>query len=399
MKLTKKDGVYHVSFKTAAGKRRTISTKQSDREQALAVVKQSGIAEMERAAIAGKLSREVVGRILTGKRMTLAKAVEPYRDWMKSRGRAPKTIQENTITLTAWMRDMKIESFPPTAVTGSHIAGWINDADKARGQGSRKVALGHIRTLFAFFCSNGWVSADPSQAVGIDHSVLSHDQKEPAQRQPFTPAELDRLTAYLCAELEVIGQDMARVEQASEYSDHGRAVKLAKLGGKNSELFFWLFAVRCSSTTGLRLSDIASLEWRSFSEPGKIVVWMDKTNRRIEHPLTPELEAMVTQIPVNNPKRLFPEQHEIISDVHRRSLLSIQFKRICERVGIKGKSYHCTRHSAANGSFHAIDKDDLAKKLAETLSIGQIKQLLGHASANTSRRYVKPATGSSRESN
>ena len=113
MKLTKRDGVYHVSFKTAAGQRRTISTKQTDREQAIAVVKQAGIAEMERAALAGKLSREVVGRILTGKRMTLAKAVEPFREWMKSRGRAPKTIEENTITLTAWMREMKFESLPP----------------------------------------------------------------------------------------------------------------------------------------------------------------------------------------------------------------------------------------------------------------------------------------------
>lgn len=388
MKLTKKDGVYHASFKTAAGQRRTISTKQSDREQAIAVCKQAGIAEMERAAIAGKLSREVVGRILTGKRMTLAKAVEPFQAWMKSRGRAPKTIAENTITLTAWMREMKIESFPPTAVTGTHIAGWINDADKSRGQGSRKVALGHLRTFFAFCANQGWVAADPSSAIGIDYSVLSHDQKEPAQRQPFTPDELERLTAYLKSEVQVIGLDMARVEQAGEYSDHGRAVKLGKLGGKNSELFFWLFAVRCSSTTGLRLSDIAGLEWRCFNEPGKIVVWMDKTNRRIEHVLSPELETMVTQIPVCSPTRLFPEQYQIVSDVKRRSLLSIQFKRICEHVGIKGKSMHSCRHAAASEKYHAIDKDDLAKRLAETLSIGQIKQLLGHSSATTSAKYI-----------
>lgn len=388
MKLTKRDGVYHVSFKTATGQRRSISTKQSDREQAVAVVKQAGIAEMERAALAGKLSREVVGRILTGKRMTLAKAVEPFREWMKSRGRAPKTIEENTITLTAWMREMKLESLPPTTITGTHIAGWINDADKARGQGSRKIALGHLRTFFAFCCSNGWVSADPSQAVGIDFSVLSHDQKEPVQRQPFTPDELERLTAYLKSELEVIGLEMTRVEQTDDYSDTGRVVKLTNLGGKNSELFFWLFAVRVSSTTGLRLSDIAGLEWRCFGEPGKIVVWMDKTNRRIEHILTPELEAMVTQILVNSPTHLFPDQHAIISDVKRRALLSVQFTRICERIGILGKSYHSTRHAAANEKYHAIDKDDLAKRLAETLSMSQIKALLGHSNASTSRLYV-----------
>jgi integrase len=388
MKLKKVEGVYHVQFRTATGARRMISTKQTDREQAVAVVKQAGIAEMEQAAMAGKLSREAVGRIMSGKRMTLAKAVEPFRAWLKSRGRAPKTIAENTITLTAWMREMKIESLPPAAVTEAHIAGWINDASKERGQGSRKVALGHLHMFFACCCANGWVAADPSQAIGVDYSVLSHDQKEPAQRQPFTPDELEKLTAYLQAELLAIGQDMARIENASEYSDNGRTVKLAKLGGKHAELFFWLFAVRCSAQTGLRLSDIAGLEWRCFGEPGKLVVWMDKTNRRIEHPLPADLEMMVTQIPVSSPTRLFPEQHTIVSDVHRRSLLSVQFKRICERIGILGKSYHCTRHAAASEKYHAIDQAELAKRLAATLSMSQIKQLLGHSSASTSKFYV-----------
>jgi integrase len=388
MKLTKRDGIYHVSFKTAAGQRRSISTKQTDREQAIAVVKQAGIAEMERAAIAGKLSREVVGRILTGKRMTLAKAVEPFREWMKSLGRAPKTIEENVITLEAWMREMKIESLPPTAVTGTHIAGWINDAGNARGQGTRKVALGHLHTFFAFCCSNGWVSADPSQAIGIDYSVLSHDQKEPAQRQPFAPDELERLTAHLKSELRKVEHDMARVKQTDEYSDTGKVVKMGRLGGKQAELIFWLFAVRCSAQTGLRLSDVAGLEWRCFGEPGRLVVWQDKTNRRIEHNLTPELEEMVTQIPVSSPTHLFPEQHRIISAVHRRSLLSVQFKRICDSLDIKGKSFHCTRHAAASEKYNAIDKNDLAKRLAETLTMTQIKNLLGHSSATTSKIYV-----------
>lgn len=388
MKLKKIDGIYHAQFRTATGGRRTISTKQSDREQALAVVKQAGIAEMEQAGLAGRLSREVVGRILTGKRMTLAKAVEPFQEWMKSRGRSPKTIAENIITLRAWVREMKLESLPPAAVTEGHLADWINDADKTRSQNTRQVALGHLRTFFTFCCANGWVSADPSQAVGIDHSVLSHEQKEPVERLPFTAAEIEKLVAHLKSSLAAIDRDIQRVELDANYTANGRAVKLGKLSGPRSDLAFWLFAVNCSTQTGLRLSDVAGLEWRCFLEAGKLIVWMDKTNRRIAHALSPELEGMVTQLTVADPIHLFPQQRQIIGDVHRRALLSVQFKRLCERVGIMGKSYHCIRHAAASEQYHAIDKDALAKRLAETLSMSQIKQLLGHSSDKSTRTYV-----------
>jgi hypothetical protein len=97
---------------------------------------------------------------------------------------------------------------------------------------------------------------------------------------------------------------------------------------------------------------------------------------------------MVTQIPFSNPTHLFPDQHQIVSDVHRRLLLSVQFTRLCERIGIMGKSYHCTRHADTSEKYRAIDKDDLAKRLAETLSMSQIRQLLGRSSAKTSKLYV-----------
>jgi integrase len=97
---------------------------------------------------------------------------------------------------------------------------------------------------------------------------------------------------------------------------------------------------------------------------------------------------MVTQIPMSSPTHLFPEQHQIITDVRRRSLLSVQFARICERVGITSRSFHCIRHTAAGEKYRSLGKEDLAKRLAENLSMAQIKSLLGHSSAKTTRGYV-----------
>ena len=51
---------------------------------------------------------------------------------------------------------------------------------------------------------------------------------------------------------------------------------------------FWRAACHLSLEYGLRLSDIAKLEWVSFLKPGKLIVWTDKHDRRIELPLHPD---------------------------------------------------------------------------------------------------------------
>jgi integrase len=114
------------------------------------------------------------------------------------------------------------------------------------------------------------------------------------------------------------------------------------------------------------LSDIAQLEWRSFGEVGKIVVWTEKTNKRMELPVTQGLQDTVSEVvPVSDATYMFPAQREVIRDVRRRSLLSVQFGRLCARVGIEGKSFHSMRHYKATQSFKNISKEKLAAKLVE----------------------------------
>ena len=67
--------------------------------------------------------------------------------------------------------------------------------------------------------------------------------------------------------------------------------------------------------------------------------------------------------------------------------LSVQFGRLCDRLGIKGKSFHSLRHYKATISYAKLDKEALAKKLASVLSITEIKQLLGHANSKTTEGY------------
>ncbi|MGA2248285.1 MAG: hypothetical protein ABSH48_25150 [Verrucomicrobiota bacterium] len=68
--------------------------------------------------------------------------------------------------------------------------------------------------------------------------------------------------------------------------------------------------------------------------------------------------------------------------------MSIQFGRLCERVGIKGKSFHSLRHFKATSNYAKLDKDALAKKLAASLSLEEIAALLGHQNTKVTQGYV-----------
>jgi integrase len=200
--------------------------------------------------------------------------------------------------------------------------------------------------------------------------VMSHEQKEQAEKAPFTDEEVKQI-------LSALRHDWTLAQSGKHELFHHAPTVL-----------FWLVAVKVAQETGLRLSDIAQLEWRCFGEADKLVVWTEKTNKRMEHKISESLQNLIGEVPVNDPEYVFPEQRAIIRDVAKRSLLSVQFKRLLERLGIEGKSFHSMRHYKATHAFAKLDKDDLAKKLAASLSMSQIAALLGHSDKKTTKTYL-----------
>jgi hypothetical protein len=128
--------------------------------------------------------------------------------------------------------------------------------------------------------------------------------------------------------------------------------------------------------TGMRLGDIATLEWTAFDTEGHVTWKADKTNKVHTMEVGKRVANMLTDIPANDPTWVFPEQVAIQRDIKRRSLLPMRFSRLCASLGIEGKSFHCLRHTFA--TYGAQDKEALAKKLAATLTLSQIASLLGH---------------------
>lgn len=339
----KQSGVYKAHVRTIEGKRRTITTKQTNLEDARKVVRDSRLRELEMAAQSGCLTNQVIGLILAGKKMTVAKAIEEWQAWLRNIGRSPSTIANYTTYLMAWASSADVLSMPPSAVTEQHISDWINSNTDTSKLSSRTVKLATVRSFFDYCSSQkGYSVGNPSRLVRITMNTLSHAQKERRQRIPLNDQEVQAL-----------------------------------LGSTEG---FWHVAITIGRWSGLRLGDIARLEWACFDKPGHMIVWTDKRDRRIEIPVHPEISAVITTLPRLHGQILFPEQHAMISNPKTRSILSTQFGRICKMVGVKDHSFHDLR------STYCSDMD------RQGVPIEHIARAVGHRTWDpykVTRGYIK----------
>ncbi len=365
-KLKKIDGTYHVAVH-ASGKTKWIPTGCDTQAEAEKVIAESGVERLSLAAKAGRLTHKAVGQILTGRDLTCREALEEFKK-QRSVSQASKTVANNILVISKWLKDAGIESLPPSEVTPQHIGAWINDKNSKWKRSTRQSALAIVRNFCRFCADTGWITSDPSQLVELDDSVMAQDQKGSGDKQPFTEEEVRRL-------LEALHQDW----RLSETKEH-------ELCRDPMDVGFWLVAVSVAKETGLRLSDIAQLQWRSFQETGKLITWIEKTNRRMELPISQELFALISEVvPANDTDYLFPAHCAAIRDVNRRSKLSVQFARMLRQLGINNRSFHSLRNYNATHNLAKMDKATLAAKLAEVLTLEQIVALLVRARSKTSK--------------
>lgn len=340
MKLIKRGDIYHAQFKTQHGTS-SVTTKQTDKVEARRVANESGIEALEHAAIAGTVTAQVIGKIITGKKLTIAKALGHYRTYLESIGKSSKTAENNVSTVEAWARDTNLLTSPPAVVNEGHISAWVNRSETNAKASTRNVNLASLRSFFGYCAAKGWSVGDPARLARVNMKTLSHKQKETDEREVFEPYEIKRLIKHC-----------------------------------ESEDIFWLFATRLSLETALRLGDICQLEWDCLSEANLINVWTDKRDKRVSVPISDELSELLTQIPVTNHRFMFPEQRKIANDLKKRASLSVKFGRILEKCDITGKSFHCLRHTC-------ITRWDKEGETLETIA-----EKVGHSNTKTTEGYV-----------
>lgn len=342
--LFKSHGVYKVRYRGPDGRKHTSTTRETDRGRALEVLKASKLGDIERAAHANALTNDSLVKIIAGRKVTNHTALCQWREW-RSRYASANTVSNHWCYLLRLFTEEGANQKPVTVLTEAALDRFINTKEDVK-LATRKQRMSAVRSYFKFCSAQGYCVGNPAGLAGVRLNTLTHDQKEPGVREPYT---------------------------AEEYN-----LVAAEADG------FWRWAVPLGYWTGMRLTDIATLEWASFTDRNEVVVWTRKTGARIALPLSDPLVGAGVLVPLlmeltmehmHNRQFCFPKERTVVLDPMKRAKLSVQFGRLAGSCGIE-KTFHCLRHS-------------FATRLAATgKSVVDIGRLLGHSNTATTQGYI-----------
>jgi len=153
----------------------------------------------------------------------------------------------------------------------------------------------------------------------------------------------------------------------------------------------WKGAILCGYYTGMRLRDVADLQWNAInSEEQKIIVTTRKTRKDVTVPIHPQFASWLQEQTRGIAKApVFPRLAG--KSGAGKSGLSMQFKRIMERAKIKGRllrEANGAGRSQSSLSFHSL-RHSFNSAMANAGVSSEVRQkLTGHSSAKMNAQYT-----------
>jgi integrase len=153
----------------------------------------------------------------------------------------------------------------------------------------------------------------------------------------------------------------------------------------------WTGAILCGYYTGLRLRDIADLQWSAVDLDGRIIkVTTRKTGKTVTVPIHPQFAAWLDKQTRGIGKApVFPTLAGKAGG--GKSGLSMAFRRIMERAKIKGRllrEANGVGRSQSSLSFHSL-RHGFVSAMANAGVAQELRQkLTGHASAEMNAQYT-----------
>lgn len=346
MKIKKTaSGQFSVEFVTGNGKKVSKALNTRNRKEAEKLVKDAKIAELESLAKAGALQRDAIASIVAGRNMKLEAILSEWKEYKKNLSHSQNTIYQQETMINHFLSFSGLKDKGIGDIETSHIKKWLDNKD-GTSLAQREQRQSSIRSFLEFAVAAGYSIKDPSKLVSVDKSKLSHKQKEKRKKHVIAEEEYKML--------------MAKAPYFTR-----QAVALA----------WW---------TGLRISDITSLEWDSWDAKEKtLTVHTQKRDKRVCLPWNDPLIGsgilgkIYQEIDFEDDQYCFPVQREWMKDPKGRSKVSLYFSRLLQRLDIyeKGKGWHSLR-----SSFVTRCKRE-GKKLED------IAIWVGHSDTRTTEKY------------
>lgn len=342
---------WYAQYYGADGRRKFRSTKTRNRKEAMAVAirleEAAGRARRKEltAAQARKILAELV-EVSTGESLTHYTAASWFKEWLviKKASATESTMTRYKQVLRDFERCLGPRATAPLpSITPGDVAKFRDQLHEAgRAPSTVNVVIKKILSVpFEDARRRGYILSNPVQ--GVD-AVKGRGAEADAGREPFTPAEVDKL-----------------LEVADEL-------------GKAD----WKGAILCAVTTGLRLGDVANLVWEAVdSESAMIRLKTQKTGMRQTSPLHSDFADWLAKRTAGIGKApVFPSLHGRKAGGNRG--LSMQFREIVDKAAIKGrvieregvgrtgysKGFHSLRHTFISDLANAGVAPDLRQKLA-----------------------------------
>lgn len=352
----KKSGRQYVTLKGASGSKPIrISTGTKSKAVARKMIKAANLEEVQLAAQANLLTSEAITRLKAGKRVTAGGALKDYIEALPLRGYSVATIRHETAVLNRWLADMKLAALPIGALEGKHVDKFING--RLGGKYTTRVRqLSAIRMFFRFCLDRGWIASNPAAILTVATDAMPQAMLLEEETKPLTEDEVKH----------ILSSDVARG--------------------------FWHAATLVGWHTGLRLSDVATLQWDSLKN-NRVQVFTNKGRSVVDMEMSTELKNLFAIWPRSSDSRyVFPAQ--AAEALAGSSNLSQQFRRLCIGLGIEGKSFSGLRHGFAMKSM--VDASDKKLKMVQELigaaSLDEVRKLLGHAKSKVTLRYLNHPT-------
>lgn len=348
---------YVACFTDRSGKRRKLSTKETNRAKAQKIA--DGYEQAAKKKQTVRQVRAVISSLhktITGQDVVSLTMKEHSENWLAEK--------KGTSSATMTFYRGSVKKF--IAFLGEHADADISEIDSKMilayrnellGKVSPKTVNHDLKTVKAMFRTakrDQLIPEDPTEF--IETAKGGGDDK----RRPFTMEEIKRVLAVA-----------------------------------NEE---WRSMIICGLYTGLRISDVARLSWNHIDlQKNEIFMKIQKTGKTLVLPIAPPLSEHFESLPVSDDPRspLHPQAHAIWEREGRTGRLGNQFSDILSQAGLRDAT---TRNGTGKGrgarregqelSFHCLRHTAISLMKEAGIPESVVMALVGHSSKEVSAKYT-----------